>query len=831
MDPTSVAGYRVVERIGRGGMGVVYRARDSVLDRDVALKYVDSAGAPEGRVERLIREAKIASSLQHPGIVTIYGFVSEGPCIAMEYIRGDTLSAHLLPDGMALDKAVRLGLQIAEALHYAHQSGVIHADLKPSNIMIDLTGRAKVLDFGLAHWRLFEELQTISDSGEHLQQLAGTIPYMSPEVVMGRSLDCRSDIFSLGCVLFEMLTGLRPFSADNPAATLNSLLNRMPRGIEILHQKVPAALADLVLRMLEKDPSRRLPTLGDAIVVLRDFCDGVDVLRLRTKHRFLSVSAIRRGLPLLFTVFLGLLMYLISEPGVSGRQLRVFLAQPEYYREGEDTPMDTVIWSSVVNGLHLLGSIQPILYHRLPVEGSDPAQLAKLAGSDEWINVRFQPENPLGNVQLQRIRTGDGALLKQVQFSVPKEYLSQSSQAVLSQVLAIYRGMESRQSIGYSALSYSDYSRFVEIYSSLNQGVGDRQVLFNKLDKLISEAPGFFAAEVMAVDLAHDLFSDTEKMFYLERAKNIIGRLQFAHPNPVVVLQRKALLSIDSGDIEIAEEIVNKISSMSPGDPEVLLLRSRIAEHRGDISKALSLVTKASSMASISWSAWYRAAALAIRNGDVDTARDKVDKILNLTPGNTLALGQRGLVELLYGDVDRAVSIYKRLLEIKRHRSYLVNLGLALMLKENYQEARVNFTYALEIQPGHRVAILNLADAEMALGNREIALDLYRSVLNQKKPRGDEGAYGKMVRAQCLAHLEEYGMAIELTLEALSSSPEDPEIAYQAALVYSLVGEYESAIVNARAALRRGMDRRWFNLPVFRNTPVPDSLPENNENH
>lgn len=815
MDPTSIAGYRVIERIGRGGMGVVYRARDSVLDRDVALKTVGSAGAPEERVERLIREAKIASSLQHPGIVTIYGFVREGPCIAMEYIRGDTLSAHLLPDGMALDKAVRLGLQIAEALHYAHQSGVIHADLKPSNIMIDQAGCAKVLDFGLAHWRLAEELQTLSDSGENLRKLAGTIPYMSPELVMGRPLDCRSDIFSLGCVLFEMLTGLRPFSADNPAAALNSLLNRVPRGIEILRREVPAALADLVLRMLEKDPNRRLLTLGDAIAVLRGFCDGVDVPKSRIKRRFFFMPVIRRWLPVLSAVFLALLMYLGSEPSVSERQLRVFLAQPEYYRQGQGTPMDAVIWSSVVNGLHLLGSVQPVLYHQPPVEDSSLTQLAKLAGSDEWIHIQFQPENPLGNVQLQRIRSTDGGLVRQVQFSMPERYTEQSAQTVFSQVLSLYSDVEPVGLNSYVSLSSETYRNFYRLYSDLYLGIGDRQDLFEDLNVLIDKTTVFPAAEVLAVDLAHDLFADTGNKYYLGQSYNLLTKLRSYHPNPTVVLHREVILAIDQGNSVLARKLLERLSKLSPGDPIVDLTWSRLYEHLGDLQEAVRLIEKVSEDGSLPVGDRYRAAALAIRVGEVDMARNHIYKILKITPGNTLALGQSGLIELLYGDIDESIDIYKKLLKRKPHRSYFVNIGLAYMLKGDYSEARNKFSYALEFSPGHKVAMLNLADAEMALGNREEAVNLYRKILRAQRLARHANAYDKMIRAQCLAHLGQYGEAIQLTLEALVKSSEDPEIAYQAALVYALAGEYESARVNARAALRGGMDGRWFKLPIF----------------
>jgi serine/threonine-protein kinase len=622
-------------------------------------------------------------------------------------------------------------------------------------------------------------------------------------------------------VLFEMLTGKRPFAAENPAATLNALLNRAPLGVEVLRQTVPAVLVELILQMLEKDPGRRLFSLDEAVLVLRRYRDGVETQRIVPRPGFLRSPRAPHWLPLLFTAALGLLLYFFSEPGVSSRQLRVFLAQPEYYREGAATPLDAVIWSSVINGLHLLGSVQPVLYHQPPVEGSNPAQLAKLAGSDEWIHISLQPENPLGNVQLQRVRTHDGALLEQTQFAVPQEYVNQSAQAVFSQILALYGDIESPQSVGYSSLSADHYDSFVEIYSSLNQGVGNRQELFKDLRTLVTETPGFLAAEVLVVDLAHDLFTDTDDTVYLDRSAELIDRLRLYHPNPTVVLQREITLATDRGEIGRAEQLLGRLTELSPGDPAVLMTQSRLAELRGDLTGATRLILEAAAVSPLPWKIRYRATTLAIRSGDVEAAQTHIAEVLKLTPDNTLVQGQSGLVELLYGDVDRAIGIYKQLLERKQHRSYRVNLGLALMLKESFQDARDEFARALDLQPEHRVAMLNLADAEMALGNRKRALDLYRNILELQQRRSGSGdASDKMVKAQCLAHLGQYSLAIEHTLGALTEALGDPEIAYQAALVYALAGEYESALVNARVALQGGMDSRWFKLPAFSNTPV-----------
>lgn len=823
MHPTSVAGYRIVEQVGRGGMGVVYRARDRLLERDVALKYLSAPSAD--CVDRLIREARVVSSLQHPGIVTIYGFVADGPCIAMEYVHGATLSSLLSVGAVSREQARQIGLELAEALHHAHRSGVVHADLKPANIMIDRQGRVKILDFGLARWRQVDALQTLSQSGDQLQKLAGTIPYMPPELLLGRSLDSRSDIFSLGCVLFELFTGHRPFSRETTAATLNALLNSPPAGIDILRARLPDALSGLVLTMLEKDPQRRPATLGDVASQLSAFCRGRE--RKHTLRSSILHRRPQRSWPLLLLALsCGVLLYFFSEPGGASRQLRVYIAQPELYRKGVASALDSVVWSSAVDGLNLVSSVHPVLSYQPPVERQGLAKQAKLAGSDEWIYIEVQPENPLANVKVQRVRTSDGALLKQASFHISDTHFEQSANAVMSQVVSLYGGVDIADSIDYSSFSEESYQRFVEIYSSLNRGVGDRAGLLEKLLDLVDENPGFLAAEVLAVDLSHAAFSDTGDDSYVEVAKRILYRLERYHPNSILIMKKKLNVAIDSGDLSEAERVLQELNDHSPGSPRVLVARAQVAEHRGELKLALKFINEAASSLPMSWRAKYRAAAVAIRVGDLVSARRYISEVLDMTPGNTLALGQLGLAELLFGDVNRAIHIYDGLLERKQHRSYLVNLGLAYMLKGEVQAARESFLKAYDIEPDSPVVIINLADAEMAVGNRLEAVHLYREILEDKQRKSYRDAVDIVREAQCLAHLGEFDDAVERVLEALVHSPNDPEIAYQAALVYALAGESKSALINARAALRGGMDNRWFNLPVFSGTPLPALLEE-----
>jgi eukaryotic-like serine/threonine-protein kinase len=260
---TTVAHYQILEEIGKGGMGVVYRARDTHLDRDVALKILPPArnSDPERR-RRFVQEAKSASSLNHPYIVTIHDIntTPDGVIyIAMEYVEGKTLEQLIDNTGLPVPQVVRCGARIADALSCAHAAGIVHRDLKPSNVMVNDRGHVKLMDFGLAK---LTEPKTDESAGSSITLTAegivlGTTAYMSPEQAEGKPVDSRSDIFSFGAVLYEMLSGKRAFAGGSQASTITAILAREPAPLGEFVQNVPATLEDLTTRCLQKKPEDR----------------------------------------------------------------------------------------------------------------------------------------------------------------------------------------------------------------------------------------------------------------------------------------------------------------------------------------------------------------------------------------------------------------------------------------------------------------------------------------------------------------------------------------------------------------------------------------------
>jgi serine/threonine protein kinase len=275
---TRLGPYEILAPLGAGGMGEVYRARDTRLGRDVALKLLPDSLSGDGQArERFRREARAASALSHPGICTVYDVAEEAgrPFIVMELLEGRTLRDLLSGGALPVPRLLELGVQMAESLEAAHAKGVVHRDLKPGNVIVTPRGQAKLVDFGLARVTPADET-SLSPTEEHLTgegTAVGTVAYMSPEQALGRPVDARSDLFSLGVVLYEMATGALPFAGSTAAAVFDALLHGTPEAPRRLNPALPVGLERVILRALEKEREKRYPTAGDLALDLRTMRD------------------------------------------------------------------------------------------------------------------------------------------------------------------------------------------------------------------------------------------------------------------------------------------------------------------------------------------------------------------------------------------------------------------------------------------------------------------------------------------------------------------------------------------------------------------------------
>jgi eukaryotic-like serine/threonine-protein kinase len=377
----SLRSYRIQAKLGVGGMGVVYKAVDSRLARTTAIKILPAAALNAERVRRFVQEAKAASSLNHPNIVTIYDVDTEevdGQAvhyIAMEYVAGETLDSLIGRKGLHVRDALKYAVQMADALAAAHTAGIVHRDLKPSNVMVTQQGQVKILDFGLAKYNEQQEAdayaETLHGEGSPNTEegtILGTVAYMSPEQADGKKVDARSDIFSFGSVLYEMITRQRAFPGGSKLSSLSAVMYKDPRPPSQTVPDIPPELDRIIGRTLKKDPERRWQTMADVKVALEELREEMDSSNVAfAKPSLAKRSTLRVTGRLALGIVLGLVLGVTLGAFYAQRFFRVDppSIQRLTFRRGDVTsakfgPSDTVVYSAEWDGApSTLFSTQP----------------------------------------------------------------------------------------------------------------------------------------------------------------------------------------------------------------------------------------------------------------------------------------------------------------------------------------------------------------------------------------------------------------------------------------------------------------------------------------
>jgi len=301
--------YKIIEQIGAGGMGVVYRAKDERLDRDVALKVLPTGLIADEARKRFRIEALALSKLNHPNIATVYEFDAQAGVdfLAMEYVAGTTVAEKVAGGGISEKEVSALGAQVAAALEEAHERGVVHRDLKPGNILVTPKGRAKVLDFGLARL-LHPTSEAAIESLTESHAAVGTLPYMAPEQLRGEATDARTDIYAAGAVLYEMATGQRPFPETQGPRLIDAILHQAPQSPSALNRRVSLGLESIILKCLDKEPERRYQSAKELRVDLERLSAPVPLAAVSSRRVFPRqwAPAAAGTLVVLLAVLLGL---------------------------------------------------------------------------------------------------------------------------------------------------------------------------------------------------------------------------------------------------------------------------------------------------------------------------------------------------------------------------------------------------------------------------------------------------------------------------------------------------------------------------------------------
>jgi serine/threonine protein kinase len=319
--------YEILGQIGAGGMGEVYRAKDPRLGRDVAIKVLPASFSQDtDRLRRFEQEARAAGVLNHPNITAVYDFGThdDAPYVVQELLEGETLRAAMAGAKLPPRKAIDYALQIAHGLAAAHEKGIVHRDLKPENLFVTNDGRVKILDFGLAKLTLNEARPEATNlptatGGTEPGVVLGTLGYMSPEQVKGKPADARSDIFSFGAILYEMLSGRRAFHADSAAETMSAILREEPPDLSVTNQSISPGLERIVRHAIEKNPEQRFHSAHDVAFAL-EALSGLSTPRLeappaRARVRSpIFAAAVGLAVALAAGLFAGRLIWKVSPP-------------------------------------------------------------------------------------------------------------------------------------------------------------------------------------------------------------------------------------------------------------------------------------------------------------------------------------------------------------------------------------------------------------------------------------------------------------------------------------------------------------------------------------
>lgn len=827
----TISHYEITELMGEGGMGVVYKARDVRLDRPVAIKFLKSNRvSDETAKSRFIQEAKAASALDHPNICSIYQ-IDETPegdlFIVMAYYDGQTLDRMLADRPVPVGEAIGMAAQIAAGLAKAHSKGIVHRDIKPANAILTEDGVVKILDFGLAKFSSAEKLTMTGTS-------LGSPSFMSPEQVMGKETDFRTDIWSLGVTLFSLITGQSPFRGDVIHAVVYSILNETPSRLADYCETIPEGLQEILDRCLSQDPDDRYPDTNELYADLRallvrlreegwsdiTFVDpihsaaaAVSRIEKGVRRRGLRVARIAAVSAVLVAAATGL--FLVGQKLMGprpGDALRVVVMPPEV-TSPDSASIDFTAASAkiaVMRGLIQLDNIEVMETRSTDIPA---AEIGKIYSADEIVTTKLADRGTEWSVTLQRLAAGTGSIEWMQEFSVPHDQPLLLANAVIAHLHGGYPDHADRKGSAALSVSIPDYDTFLRMNQRYNDGDVDIALL-DSLDAIRDSSPGFVDAYLLEGGAALNLFKLSGSSDVLDRGMSAVEKSREVEPANVRALSLLFEMMLAQEDYAGAESMLDELQRRNPGSVGALIMQANLAERKGEPAQALLLLRRAAERRPMR-SLLYRLADLEYRQGEIEASRQRLEAILVRFPDQVWPQSKLAQIELLYGDPERAEELYSGLIENSPNVSRMNSLGLALELQGKFTEAAVIFRETLEQAPDQPTIMLNLADCEKLSGEHAAADSIYTRVLGLIAGEASTDWEVLAIRAQCSAQLKRYREAVTDVQEVLRIAPENSEALYLASLVYTLAGDRHSALVNAQKSIDQGTQARWFSLPWF----------------
>ena len=830
-------------------MGAVYRAEDTTLHRTVALKFLPESVAHTDKVfERLKHEARTASALNHPNICTIYevGEDAGEVFIAMEYIEGRTLSELIRQGPLPMEKVLRYSSQISSALAHAHEKGVIHGDLKPHNIAVTPQGDAKILDFGLARRcnpLEFDRktLETTTAEGEITQ--GGTFPYMAPEQIEGSEASARTDIWSFGVMLYEMVSGTLPFQGASLFQLINSILRAPPRP---LPPAVPIGLKTVISRCLEKEPERRYRRAGEARAAL----EAVDLSTDSTDQGIAPAQAVQRSW--LRSALITLSLIVIAAVGI------LAIRNYKYHDTKSSDPMPSRI---------LLGVLPPI-------NSGDPTQSAFDSGLVDTLNSRLGELNtrhslsviPMNSTIEKRVTTVDDA---REQFGV-NLVLVLNIQRASGNVRVNYALVDARSHqqarsgtvtapqadpFGLQDQVFERVAAALELqlapqekqsladhgttepaaFDFYTQGRGYLQdyVVPEKVDNAITlferaleRDPNYAAATAGLGEAYWRKFQLTHDHQWFDAAVSTCQKASQLGPNLAVAHSCLGRAFGSQGIYEKAAEQFRRALDLDPDSDEAYGGLAEAYEKLGRLDEAEKFYKQAITVRPGYWGTYNRLGRFYMSHARYDEAAAMFSQVTSLAPDSFIGFYNLGGVRVLQGKYDEAIPFLQRSLSIRPTANGLSNLGTAHFQMRRYAESATDFEQAVKLDSQSYELWGNLGDAYYwAPGRRAEAAGAYRTAISL----GEENLRHNSRDAQLLAYLGQYHamsgqqkLALDKIDAALRLQPKSPDVLLVSAIVYQQLGDSSRALNTLEKAVSVGITPE-----TLRDTPNFGGLSDN----
>lgn len=833
LEPATRLGiYEVLGPLGAGGMGEVYRARDTRLGRDVAIKVLpEGVARDETQLARFEREARLLASLNHPGIAAVYGFEEAGgiPYIVMELVPGETLTQRLAAGALTLADSLSLARQIAEALEAAHEKGVVHRDLKPANIKITPEGKVKVLDLGLA--KAFDVKSTSDEDMSRsptlvLEQtrpgvILGTAEFMSPEQARGKAVDKRTDIWAFGCILYEMLSGRRAFTGETISDVIAAILSSDPDWTA-LPSETPPRIRELLTGCLEKDANRRLRDIGDARIelnrALEERKDGLaKPIAASARHLRWPVLAAVAIAAATGALLLWRSRFSAPSTGVPAQKyLAVLPFRDLSGRPGGQLVGDGLVWTISVRLAYVPG-LQVVTLAGSPSasdKDTDPYRIARNLGAnlilrgafqrlEDDIRITYSVWNAPGRTQLTAgTVTGPASDIFGVQDQLAEK---------VARSLELPPGAARPVPAGLDTVGEQD--RYLQALGNLQRydKPGSAEEAIRLLQDLSSEKPSAALVHAALGRAYLYKFDDSRERRWIDLAALSAERARQLEPNLPEVHVTLGELRLHTGEPKEATQAFQTALALQPNNFQALLGLANAHAASGDAGSAEATYRKAIQIQPNSWSGYSELALFYSGRGQYAQAAEMFRRVTVLTPDSPEAFSNLGAIYGLMGDFEKALGTYRRSLVLQPTDVAYSNLGTAQFYLRRYQEAAQSFEAAVGLNAGHFQLWANLGDAYR--WTKEQAPKADKAYARAIALAGEEirlnpqsGAAHSYL-ALCLAKTGERRKAEEHAGKAVALEPANPEFLYNAAVVASIDGRSREALERIRRALEAGYSR------------------------